>query len=125
VQQIGGRWRIVFDRVSEESFVERMREDPTLVAWYLEIPARLQARIHTYPASQVSSLKAAAGDEHRGAKLFEDPRRHILLSRLADMPDGDPHVPQRFPPDNVSGQASDPVVIDWPNAGRGDPVADV
>jgi hypothetical protein len=31
VQQIGGRWRIVFDRVSEESFVERMREDPTLV----------------------------------------------------------------------------------------------
>ncbi len=46
VQQIGGRWGVVFDRVSGASFAERMREDPATVPRCLEILAQLQARIN-------------------------------------------------------------------------------
>ena len=31
VLEAGGRWGIVFDRVREKSFAERMREDPSLI----------------------------------------------------------------------------------------------
>src|SRR6516225_6193840 len=31
VLEIGGRWGIVFDRVNEGSFAERMREDPSVL----------------------------------------------------------------------------------------------
>ncbi len=39
VQQVGGRWGIVFDRVSGASFAEQMRADPTALPRYLEILA--------------------------------------------------------------------------------------
>ena len=125
VQQIGGRWGIVFDRVSGGSFAERMREDPTVVPEYLEILARLQARIHTYPAPQLASLKLQLATNIAKAKHLDDSRRHILLSRFIDLPGGDRLCHGDFHPINVLGQAPNPIVIDWPNAGHGDPAADV
>src|SRR5438874_11744883 len=48
VQEVGGRWGIVFDRISEASFAKRMQEDPSLVPECLEILVRLHAAfIHT------------------------------------------------------------------------------
>src|SRR5215469_11689720 len=49
VLEVGGRWGIVFDRVKERSFAERMtedREDPSLIPECLLALARLHARIH-------------------------------------------------------------------------------
>src|SRR5438105_13000959 len=57
VQQINGRWGIVFDRVSGGSFAERMRKDPTVVLQYLEILAQLQAGTHAHPADRLGDLK--------------------------------------------------------------------
>ena len=125
VQQIGGRWGIVFDRVSGRSFAECMREDPTVVPEYLEILARLQARIHTYPAPQLGGLKLRLATNIAEAKHLDDSRRRILLSRVTDLPDGDRLCHGDFHPINVLGQASNPIVIDWPDACRGDPTADV
>src|SRR5215475_13064419 len=50
VQQINGRWGIVFDRVRGPSFAEQMRGDPTALPHYLDMLAQLQARIHVHPA---------------------------------------------------------------------------
>ena len=41
------------------------------------------------------------------------------------MPDGDRLCHGDFHPMNVLGKASQPIVIDWPNACRGDPAGDV
>ena len=46
VQEVGGRWGIVFDRVSGASFAERMQQDPSLAPECPEILARLHA--HSY-----------------------------------------------------------------------------
>jgi aminoglycoside phosphotransferase (APT) family kinase protein len=48
-----------------------------------------------------------------------------LLSGLAGMPEGDRLCHGDFHPVNVMGETSRPFVIDWPDACRGDPAADV
>jgi aminoglycoside phosphotransferase (APT) family kinase protein len=125
VQQISGRWGIVFDRVSGASFAEQMRSDAAAIPQYLQILARLHTRIHARPANQFSSLKGWLGTSITRAMPLDEPRKQILLNGLKDMPDGDRLCHGDFHPMNVLGDASQPMVIDWPNACRGDPAGDV
>jgi Ser/Thr protein kinase RdoA (MazF antagonist) len=125
VQQIDSRWGIVFDRVSGASFAERMRENSSAVSHYLEILARLQARIHTHPALQFASLTGRLATNITRTKLLDDQRKAILLGRLGQMPEGDRLCHGDFHPINVLGEPTQPMVIDWPDACRGEPAADV
>jgi Phosphotransferase enzyme family len=125
VQEVGGRWGIVFDRINERSFAERMREDPSVIPECLRTLARLHARIHTHPARQLGGLKSRLATRIAGTELLGEPRKRILLDRLADVPEGDRLCHGDFHPINVLGQNSLPVVIDWPDACCGNPAADV
>jgi aminoglycoside phosphotransferase (APT) family kinase protein len=125
VQQIDGRWGIVFDRLSGVSFAEQMRSDATAIPQYLQILARLHTRIHTHTANQFSSLKGWLATSITRAMPLDEPRKQILLNGLEDMPDGDRLCHGDFHPMNVLGNASQPIVIDWPNACCGDPAGDV
>src|SRR6516164_8975377 len=125
VLEIGGRWGIVFDRVKERSFAERMREDPSVIPECMQILAQLHARIHSQPARQLGSLKAKLATNIAGIGLLDEPLKQIMLGRLADMPEGDRLCHGDFHPINVLGQNSQPMVIDWPDACCGDPAADV
>jgi len=125
VLEIGGRWGIVVDCVKGRSFAERMREDASLIPECLQALARLHARIHGQPARQLGNLKSKLATNIAGTGLLDEPLKQILLGRLADMPDGDCLCHGDFHPINVLGQNSLPMVIDWPDACRGDPAADV
>lgn len=125
VQKISGRWGIVFDRVSGLSFAEEMRSDAAAIPQYLQILARLHTRIHAHTANQFSSLKDWVATSITQAMPLDEPRKRILLNGLEDMPDGDRLCHGDFHPMNVLGDALQPIVIDWPNACRGDPAADV
>jgi Phosphotransferase enzyme family len=125
VFEVGGRWGIVFDRVTERSFAERMREDPSVIPECLQALARLHARIHGQRARQLGSLKSRLATNIAGIGLLDEPLKQILLDRLAGMPDGDRLCHGDFHPVNVLGQNSLPMVIDWPDACCGDPAADV
>jgi aminoglycoside phosphotransferase (APT) family kinase protein len=125
VLEVGGRWGIVFDRVKERSFAERMREDPRLIPECLLTLARLHARIHGQPARELGSLKSRLATNIADTALLDEPLKQILLGRLAGMPDGDRLCHGDFHPVNVLGQNSQPMVIDWPDACCGDPAADV
>jgi hypothetical protein len=107
--------------VKERSFAERMREDLSLIPECLLALARLHARIH----SQLGCLKSRLATRIAGTGLLNEPLKQILLGRLADMPDGDRLRHGDFHPINVSGQNSQPMVIDWPDACCGNPAADV
>ena len=125
VLEVGGRWGIVFDRINEGSFAAHMKEDPSVIPECLDTLARLHARIHTHPARHFGSLKSKLATNIGGTKLLDEPLKQILLGRLADMQDGDRLCHGDFHPINVLGQNSLPMVIDWPDACRGDPAADV
>jgi Ser/Thr protein kinase RdoA (MazF antagonist) len=125
VQQTSDRWGIVFDRVRGSSFAEQMLGDPAALPRYLDTLARLQARIHGHQAPEFRALKMRLATNIARAKRLDEPRKQLLLGHLANMPDGDRLCHGDFHPINVLGDASQPLVIDWPDASRGDPAADV
>ena len=82
VQQIDGRWGIVFDRLSGVSFAEQMRSDAAAIPQYFEILARLHTRIHAHTANQFSSLKGWLASSITLAVPLDEPRKQILLNGL-------------------------------------------
>jgi hypothetical protein len=125
VRQIGSRWGVVFDRVRHASFAEQMRGNPIAVPRYLEKLAQLHTIIHAHPAPQLGSLKIRLATNIARAQLLDEPRKQLLLGGLADMPEGDRLCHGDLHPINVLGDTPRPVVIDWPDACRGDPAADI
>lgn len=126
VVQVGERWGLVLDRVAGRSFADRLRDAPARAARQLERLARLQADIHQHAAPQpVGSVKLRLASAIARASPLDPGRRRALLRGLAAMPDGDRLCHGDFHPANVLGTAGRPVVIDWPDAGRGEPAADV
>jgi aminoglycoside phosphotransferase (APT) family kinase protein len=101
-----------------------MRLKSAMISKYLEVLARLHADIHAYPADQLGSLKVRLAANIARANVLGERRRQMLLDALADMREGDRLCQGDFHPKNVLGAASQPIVIDWPDACRGDPSAD-
>ena len=124
VRRLEDRWGLVFDRVEHASFAEQMREQPARVAAYLEAMVRLQMRIHAQPAVHFAGLAARLAGNIAAAEL-EARRKRQLLEGLAELPDGERLCHGDFHPMNILGNIEQPVVIDWPDARRGDPAADV
>jgi tRNA A-37 threonylcarbamoyl transferase component Bud32 len=129
VEQIAGRWGLVFDRVNQASFAEHMLNNlddgPLYLAEYLECMVRLHMRIHAHEAVQFASLKVRLAVNIAATELLDERRKQDLLAGIADMPDGDRLCHGDFHPMNILGDVSQPVIIDWPDARRGDPAADV
>jgi Ser/Thr protein kinase RdoA (MazF antagonist) len=125
VQRVGDRWGIVFERVRGTSFAERMGEDPAIVPVYLDHLARLHRRIHSYAAAELASLKLRMANAIAATNLLGKEQKSALLVGLAGLRDGDRLCHSDFHPMNVLGDLQHPVVIDWPDARRGDPAADV
>jgi hypothetical protein len=125
VQEVGGRWGLVFDRVKQVSFAEQMLNNPDDVPRYLECMVRLHMRIHAQRAVQFAGLNVRLVANIAATKLLDKRRKRDLLGRIADMPDSDRLCRGDFHPMKILGDVSQPVVIDWPDARRGDPAADV
>lgn len=124
VEQVDGRWGILFDRANAASFAERMQDDPAVVTRHLICLAQLHGRIHAHPAPWLGSLVTRLRATIAGAPLLEEPHKQTLLRSLAAMPDGDRLCHGDFHPMNVLGDVAQPLVIDWPDACRGAPAAD-
>jgi aminoglycoside phosphotransferase (APT) family kinase protein len=125
VQEIGDRWGVVFDRVKQASFAEQMLNNRDQFTRYLDSMVHLHMRIHAHGAIQFADLKVRLADNISATRRLDDRRKRDLLDGITDMPDGDRLCHGDFHPMNILGKASQPVTIDWPDARRGDPAADV
>ena len=125
VQQIGDRWGVVFDRVRQASFAEQMLSNSGEIPRYLECTVRLHMRIHSHLGIQLADLRVRLADNIAGTALLDERRKRDLLDTIAHMPDGDRLCHGDFHPMNILGDPSQPTIIDWPDARRGDPAADV
>ncbi len=125
VQRIARRWGLVMDRVSGASFAERMREDHLAISSLLEHMARLHLRIHAHEAVRLASLTTRLASNIRNAAQLEPTLKETLLRRLRGMDGGDRLCHGDFHPGNIMGEPGTAVVIDWLDATRGDPAADV
>ena len=114
-----------FDQVDQASFAERMVNNRGEYPDTSSAMVRLHMRIHTHRRVQFASLKVRLAANIAATQRLDERRKEDLLAGIADMPDGDRLCHGDFHPRNILGDASQPVIIDWPDARRGDPAADV
>lgn len=125
VQQFGDRWGIVFDRVKQASFAAQMSDNPRETSAYINCLVRLHMRIHAQQALQFASLKARLTADIAATAFLPERKKENLLEGIVKMPDGNRLCHGDFHPMNVLGEAPQPFIIDWADARRGDPTADV
>lgn len=124
--QVDGRHGLVYERVDGPSMLDVLRRRPWLLFRLARRLAALQAALHARTCSSaVPSQRPRLERKIRAAAALPDQAKAALLTRLAAMPDGDRVCHGDFHPGNVLLAARGEVVIDWIDAARGNPLADV
>jgi Ser/Thr protein kinase RdoA (MazF antagonist) len=125
VRQYGPRWGIVMERAEGSPFAATIDAQPTLISKYLGEMAALHLRIHRCPAPQLASLKARLTTNIGNAAVLGEKRQRRLLEGLEDLPEGDRLCHGDFHPWNILGSPGGAMIVDWLDATRGAPAADV
>ncbi len=82
-------------------------------------------QVHSHPAIQLPSLKAKLAANIRQQTILSETRKNALLNGLAALPEGDRLCHGDFHPLNIVGPLGQALLVDWLDAGRGEPAADV
>jgi aminoglycoside phosphotransferase (APT) family kinase protein len=125
VGQYGGRWGFVMTRAYGPSFTDAITADPALIPTYIDEMVRLHRQVHDQPGTTLPGLKARLSSNIRQATRLGATRQEQLLRGLEVMPDGEKLCHGDFHPWNIIGQPGRAVVVDWLDACRGSPAADV
>jgi aminoglycoside phosphotransferase (APT) family kinase protein len=125
VQQFGERWGVLMDRFCGSTFGVAVTRQPELLPAYLKAMVALQLRVHGHLGTQLASLKARLANNIKQATMLGKMRQTELLHDLAMLPGGDRLCHGDFHPLNILGVPGNETLIDWLDATRGDPAADV
>lgn len=125
VIEVAGRWGLVMERIDRPVLASAL-SDPDNAAQVLALMVSLHRRIHAVvaPAELPALRHRLALRIERAERLAPDLRTDLLV-RLAALPDGDRLCHGDFHPFNILGLDENARVIDWLDATRGDPAADV
>jgi aminoglycoside phosphotransferase (APT) family kinase protein len=125
VGQYGDRWGFVMTRAHGPSFADAIAADPALIPTYLDEMVRLHRQVHDQPGTTLSGLKARLTSNIRQATRLGAVCQERLLAGLEAMPDGERLCHGDFHLRNIIGSPGEAVVVDWLDACRGSPAADV
>ena len=126
VVQLGDRTGLVFGRVRGESMMTRLMREPS----YLEEAARelagLHLALHQHPApADLPAQREVLAHRIGKIPLLPPALRDAALQELAQRPTGDQLCHGDFHPGNLMLTPDGPVIIDWIDATRGCPAADL
>ncbi len=124
--QIEGQHGLIYERADGESMLTMFQRKPWMVFAYSRLLARLHDQMHE------CVFKADVPHQHRKlqskinhADALPVPLKNSLLNALASLPEGDRVCHGDFHPANVLLSEKEATVIDWIDASRGNPLADV
>jgi Ser/Thr protein kinase RdoA (MazF antagonist) len=126
IVQVGGRLGLAYERVRGASMLDSLPSRPWTLRRSAGRLAELQVDMHRREAvldlpSQISRLK----EKIRAAEALDPGLREKVLEVLREMPRGSQLCHGDFHPGNVLVTEAGPVVIDWMDATRGNPLSDV
>ena len=125
VRQVGERWGVLMTRAEGQRFADALNLRPTMMPDYMREMARLQLACHRHMAVLLPSLKLRLRENIRKATVLGTARQSALLKRLVEMPDGDRLCHGDFHPFNILETSGKVSIVDWLDAARGEPAADV
>ncbi|MCI0439223.1 MAG: phosphotransferase [Chloroflexi bacterium] len=125
IVEVEGRQGIVFERVVGPSLLQEAMAGRVALPDAARLLAELHAELHERSIPGLPSLKERMKVDIQAATSITNELRQAALDALDRLPDGDAVCHGDFHPDNVLMSPRGPMVIDWNNATRGNPLADV
>jgi Ser/Thr protein kinase RdoA (MazF antagonist) len=125
VGQFGERWGFIMTRASGPSFADTIASQPALIPAYLGEMVRLHRQVHDQPGTKLPGLKARLSSNIRQVTRLGALCQKRLLAGLEALPDGERLCHGDFHPWNIIGSPGQTVVVDWLDACRGSPAADI
>ena len=123
---VDGRAGLIMDRVDGPDLIALMGKRPWAVPRVARIVGRSQARMHDVRApDDLPGLRQLVRWKIETATELPADLADFALKKLDALPDGDRLCHGDFHPGNVLLGRDGPAVIDWTDATRGDPAADL
>lgn len=125
VVKVSGRLGLVYERVEGASMLATFQTKPWALIRSARLLAELQANMHACIVLELPSQRQRLESKIRAARALPPDMQEAALEALAKMPDGDRLCHGDFHPDNILMTERGPIIIDWIDATRGNPLADV
>lgn len=126
IVQVLGRNGLVYERVQGQSMLDLILRKPWNVSGYAHRLARLHAQMHACIfTAEVPSQRSKIQNKINHADALPASSKTALLEALASLPSGDRVCHGDFHPANVLISGEEETIIDWIDASRGNPLADV
>lgn len=126
ITTINGRTGLIMDRVEGIDMLTQLSKKPWTLLGTGGIMGRTHVALHaTIAPAELTPLREGMLRGIERSPHVPEHLREVGRRVLATLPDGDRLCHGDFHPGNIILSARGPIVIDWPNSVRGDPVADV
>jgi uncharacterized protein (TIGR02172 family) len=122
---VEGRPGVVFERVNGQTMLERVLAEPERGIEMAHLLAEEHAALHARYGTALPSLKERLAHKISEADGLSNDLRARALQLLSKLPDGDALCHGDFHPSNLLLTERGPVIVDWVDAVRGHPIADV
>jgi Ser/Thr protein kinase RdoA (MazF antagonist) len=125
VIEVAGRGGVIYERIAGPSLLAVLLARPWRLSSVARILAKAHVALYTRAVPHLPDLRSMLARRIHAATPLPPTLRDAALRALDALPDGDSLLHGDYHPDNVLLSARGPLVIDWENAARGDPLADV
>ncbi len=123
--EVDGRPGILFERIEGPSLGDGLKTRPWTIPASARRLAELHAAMHQVASDELPSLHERLRLKIHGAQSLSEQAKSTALRALAALPEGDRVCHGDFHPFNVLLSVRGPIIIDWTDAARGNPLGDV
>ncbi len=124
VLEVEGRWGLVLEWIRGVPLTDYIQSNPERLGFAAQTLGALHRQLHQKAAGHLPSQREHLIQRIQACRLPES-LRAVLLQHMERLPDGTALCHGDFHPENVLVSAKGPFVVDWPNATRGNPLADI
>lgn len=126
IEQVDGRPALIMERIEGIDLLTRLGTKPWTIFGAASMMGRAHAALHAIAGPpELRPAKEALREAIETSDRVPATVRTRALAALDGLPQGDRLCHGDFHPGNIMLTSGGPVVIDWPNALRGDPAADI